>query len=184
MISTNIITILKKIINDYCKLTNNNDIKENLLISILINIQNASQDILFNHYVIARTIYDSLSEYKNFNSEILLKICKKNIYLCYFEEFDNFLIRHQIKGSFVKNLKQLSNRSLADLMLTIQPIGYIDQAFPWYFTTENHDYWDKYSRMWRTYVRNESKNLCEIQQFDTHKIYNSICDYLSNKNIQ
>lgn len=178
------ITTLKKIVNNYCKLTNNNDIKENLLISILINIQNTSHYILFNYYVIARTIYDTLSEYKNFNSEILLKICKKNIYLCYFEEFDNFLIRHQIKGSFEKNLKQLRNRSLADLMLTIQPIGYIDQAFPWSLTTENHDYWHKYARMWRTYVRNESKNLCEIQQFDTYKIQNSICDYLSNKNIQ
>ena len=50
MISTNIITILKKIINDYCKLTNNNDIKENLLISILINIQNASQYIVIQKY--------------------------------------------------------------------------------------------------------------------------------------
>ena len=184
MISTNMVTILKKIVNDYCKLTNNNDIKANLLISILINIQNASQYIVFNYYVITRTIYATLSEYKNFNSEILLKICKKNIDLCYFEEFDNFLIRNQIKGSFVKNLKQLRNLSLADLMLTRHPIGYIDQAFPWLLTTENHDYWDKYARMWRVYVRNESKNLLEIQQFDTHKIYNSICDYLSNKNVQ
>lgn len=184
MISTNIITILKKIINDYCKLTNNNDIKENLLISILINIQNESRNITFNYYVIAMTIYDTLSGYKNFNSEILLKICKKNIDLWYCEEFYNFLIRHQIKSSFEKNLKQLRNRSLADLMLTIHPIGYIDQAFPWSFTTENHEYWDKYARMWRIYVRNESKNLLEIQQFDTYKIQNSICDYLSNKNIQ
>ena len=178
------ITILKKIINDYCKLTNNNDIKENLLISILINIQNTSRCITFNYYVIAMKIYDTLSEYKNFNSEILLKICKKNLDLLYFEEFDNFLIRRQIKDSFGKNLKQFRNRSLADLMLTIPPIGYIDQSFTWAFTTENHDYWDKYARMWRTYVRNESKNLCEIQQFDTYKIQNSICDYLSNKNIQ
>lgn len=110
-------------------------------------------------------------------------IRKKNLDLWYFEEFDNFLIRRQIKDSFVKNLKQFRNRSLADLMLTIPPIGYIDRAFHWSLTTENHDYWDKYARMWRTYVRNESKNLCEIQQFDTHKIQNSICDYLSNKNI-
>lgn len=184
MISTNIITTLKKIINDYCKLTNNNDIKENLLISTLINIQSASQYMVFNYYVITRTIYDTISGYKNFNSEILLKICKKNIDLWYCEEFDIFLIRHQIKGSFEKNLKQLRNSSLVDLMLTIPPVGYIYQAFPWALTTENHDYWDKYARMWRTYVRNESKNLLEIQQFDTHKIKNSICDYLSNKNVQ
>ena len=184
MSSTNMVTILKKIVNNYCKLTNNNDIKENLLISTLIHIQSASQYIIFNYYVIIRTIYDTLSEYKNFNSEILLKICKKNIDLWYCEEFGNFLIRHQIKSSFEKNLKQLRNCSLADLMLTIHPIGYIDQAFPWVLTTENHDYWDKYAKMWRTYVRNESKNVLEIQQFDTHKIKNSICDYLSNKNIQ
>ena len=62
MISTNIIIILKKIINDYCKFTNNNDIKENLLISILINIQNASQYIGFNYYVIIRTIYATLTD--------------------------------------------------------------------------------------------------------------------------
>ena len=68
-------------------------------------------------------------------------------------------------------------------MLTIPPIGYINRAFPWSLTTENFDYWDKYARMWRTYVRNESKNLCEIQQFDTYKIQNSICDYLSDKNM-
>lgn len=72
------VTTLKKIINDYCKLTNNNDIKANLLIKTLINIQNKSQYILFNYYVIARTIYDTLSEYKNFNSEILLKIKNGN----------------------------------------------------------------------------------------------------------
>ena len=34
--------------------------------------------------------------------DALLKICKKNLDLWYFEEFDNFLIRRQIKDSFVK----------------------------------------------------------------------------------
>ena len=71
------ITILKKIINDYCKLTNNNDIKTTILFYMLINMQNASRSIIFSYYVITITIYDTLSRYKNFDSEILLKICKK-----------------------------------------------------------------------------------------------------------
>lgn len=165
-------------------MTNNNDIKENLLISILINIQNASRCITFNYYVMAMKIYDTLSEYKNFNSEILLKICKKNLDLWYFEEFDNFLIRRQIKDSFVKNLKQIRNRSLADLMLTIPPIDYINRAFHLCLAEEKRNYWYKYDRMWRTYIRNKIKKSDDIQPFNTDKVYRSIFDYLSNKNAQ
>lgn len=178
------ITILKKIINDYCKLTNNNDIKTTILFDMLINMQNASRSIIFSYYVITITIYDTLSRYKNFNSEILLKICKKNLDLWYFEEFDNFLIRRQIKDSFVKNLKQIRNRSLADLMLTIPPIDYINRAFHWCLAEEKRNYWYKYDRMWRTYIRNKIKKSDDIQPFNADQVYMSIFDYLTNKNVQ
>ena len=79
------ITIIKKIINDYCKLTNNNDIKTTIFIHTLLDIKYASSNVLFGYYLIIKTIYGNASKRKNFNSEILLKICKKNLDLWYYK---------------------------------------------------------------------------------------------------
>ena len=183
IINTNMITILKKIINDYCKLTNNNDIKTTIFINTLLDIKYASSNVLFGYYLIIKTIYGNASKRKNFNSEILLKICKKNLDLWYYKEFDNFLIRHQIKSSFVENIKQSKNQSLTELMLLIQPANYINYAFCWAETKEKHAYWYKYDRIWRKYLNNKRISLDETQQLNRQQIYNDICDFLSNKNI-
>jgi len=183
IINTNMITILKKIINDYCKLTNNNNIKKAILINTLLHIKHSSFYDTLYYDMIIKTIYDNVSRRKNFNSEILFKICKKNLDLWYYKDFDNFLMRHQIKSSFVENMKKLKHRSLDDLMLSVSPIDYINYAFCWADTKQGYAYWHKYDRIWRRYVNNKTKSLDETQKLNRDQIRSSIYDYLSNKNI-
>lgn len=183
IINTNMITILKKIINDYCKLTNNNDIKTIVFINTLIEIKHALTKIMFDYYDIITIIRDQVYKHKNFNSEILLKICEKNLDLWYYKDFDNFLIEHNIKSSFVKNLKYQKKCSLIDLMLFVHPNIYISEPFLWDETKEKYEYWNRYNTLWMEYLKNKLKSLSETQKLNRHQICRDICDFLSYKNI-
>ena len=88
--------IIKKIINDYCKLTNNIDIRTSIIIDVLTSLQNNVEYFCLNNQLIINSIFYTTLEYKNFNVETLFKTITKYLDLPYYIPFDNFLIKRGI----------------------------------------------------------------------------------------
>lgn len=176
--------IIKKIINDYCKLTNNIDIRTSIIIDVLTSLQNNREYFCLDNQFIINSIFYTTIEYKNFNAEKLFKTITKYLDLPYYTPFNNFLIKRNIKDSFIKNMVNYNNWSLGELMLRSNPDNFIRHAFFWEGTKEKHKYWSRFDTEWKNHVKNLNKYIKEKHEINEQQMLKDISNYLIalNKN--
>ena len=170
--------IIKKIINDYCKLTNNIDIRTSIIIDVLTSLQNNVEYFCLNNQLIINSIFYTTLEYKNFNAETLFKTITKYLDLPYYTPFNNFLIKRNIKDSFIKNMVNYNNWSLSELMLRSNPDNFIRHAFFWEGTKEKHKYWSRFDTEWKNHVKNLNKYIKENHEINEQQMLEDVSNYL------
>lgn len=178
------VIIIKKIINDYCKLTNNIDIRTSIIIDVLTSLRDNIEYFCLDNQFIINSIFYTTKSYKNFNVETLFKTITKYLDLPYYIPFDNFLIKRGIKDSFIKNMVNYNNWSLDELMLRTNPNNFIRHAFFWEGTKEKHKYWSRFDTEWKNHVQNLNKYIKEKHEINEQQMLKDISNYLIalNKN--
>lgn len=170
--------IIKKIINDYCKLTNNIDMRTSIIIDVLTSLRDNVEYFSIDSQSIINSIFYTTKSYKNFNVETLFKTITKYLDLPYYIPFDNFLIERGIKDSFIKNMVNYNNWSLEELMLRTTTNNFIRHAFFWEGTKEKHKYWSRFDTAWKNHVQNLNKYIKEKHEINAHQMLEDISNYL------